>query len=207
MTQDLFSHPDTGGTTRAIQPPAALDRILTAQLIVAWAGERGDPPRLAWWHSDLSSEFGGEDLFRRLLPHTWPWATLQATREVVRRHDAARRASASNPDRLVTLYALGWDIDEQVEERLADHKRHGTPPAEALPGLADVIDPVEPTWNANRFEDWIRQHGTATTTVTPAGRRLSGDPPSDPTTLVAQLIAALLPLGDTYPMPHYARRA
>ena len=52
-------------------PTSALDGALTAQLAVAWAGEKGEEPRLGWWRSDLASELGGEDLFRRLLPHTW----------------------------------------------------------------------------------------------------------------------------------------
>ncbi len=58
-------------------PTSTLDHILTAQLLVAWAGETGsDDPRLGWWASDLTSEFGGEDLFQQLLPSTWRWATL-----------------------------------------------------------------------------------------------------------------------------------
>lgn len=207
MTPDAPSPAGNPAATRTPHPPAVLDQLLTAQLIVAWAGERGDPPRLGWWRSDLSSEFGGEDLFRRLLPHTWPWATLQATREVARHHDARLRSQASDPDRIVTLFALGWATDEQIDERLAEHKRHAQPPAQALPGLAAVIDPDNPEWNPSRFESWAGQHGSASTTITPAGRRLAGEPPSDATELVSQLIAALLPLGDTYPMPHYARRA
>ena len=82
MTPDAPSPAGNPAATRTPHPPAVLDQLLTAQLIVAWAGERGDPQRLGWWRSDLSSEFGGEDLFRRLLPHTWPWATLKAPREV-----------------------------------------------------------------------------------------------------------------------------
>jgi hypothetical protein len=124
VTHPLFSPSGSAAGARAAHPAAVLDRILTDQLIVAWAGERGDPPRLGWWRSDLSSEFGGEDLFRRLLPHTWPWATLQATREVARRYDQRLRERASDPDRVVTLYALDWNTDEQLDERLAEHKRH-----------------------------------------------------------------------------------
>jgi hypothetical protein len=53
---------------------AELDLLLTAQLAVAWAGEGhvGEEPRLGWWRSDLTSEFGGRDLFQRLLPRTAP---------------------------------------------------------------------------------------------------------------------------------------
>jgi hypothetical protein len=46
---------------------------LTVQLVVGWAGEAGENPRLGWWNTDLASEFGGEDLFRRLLPNSWRW--------------------------------------------------------------------------------------------------------------------------------------
>ena len=58
-------------------PRSELDQVLAAQLALAWAGEAGEEPRLGWWRSDLTSEFGGEDLFQRLLPRTWRWATLQ----------------------------------------------------------------------------------------------------------------------------------
>ena len=53
--------------TRAGSAPSPsiqeIDLVLTAQLAVAWAGEGGEEPRLAWWRSDLASEYGGEDLF------------------------------------------------------------------------------------------------------------------------------------------------
>ena len=51
-------------------PMSEIDRLLTVQIAVAWAGESGEKPRLRWWKSDLVSEFGGQDLFKRLLPHT-----------------------------------------------------------------------------------------------------------------------------------------
>ena len=69
-----------------------LDLALTAQIAVAWAGEGGEEPRLGWWQTDLVSEFGGEDLLRRLLPKTYPWAMLQAVREAGRRKDEELRA-------------------------------------------------------------------------------------------------------------------
>ena len=54
-----------------------LDFLLTAQFSVAFAGEGGESPRLGWWRTDLVSEFGGHDLFQRLLPATW--AATQAS--------------------------------------------------------------------------------------------------------------------------------
>ena len=41
-----------------------IDLILTAQLAVAWAGEKGEDRRLGWWQTDLVSESGGNDLFK-----------------------------------------------------------------------------------------------------------------------------------------------
>jgi len=99
-------------------PVSEVDFLLTAQVGVAWAGEGGEEPRLGWWRSDLASEFGGEDLFRRLLPSTWRWATLQGARAAAMRRDHEIRAHDHDPDRLLTLFNLGFEIDERVEERL-----------------------------------------------------------------------------------------
>ena len=113
-----------------------IDMALTSQLVVAWAGETGEERRLGWWRSDLASEYGGEDLFRRLLPSTWRWAALQGAREAARRVDAELRRRDHEPDRIVSLFSLGFELDERIEERLADLKRSGRTPDEALPGLA-----------------------------------------------------------------------
>src|ERR1043165_1873766 len=102
---------------------ADLDTVLTAQLIVAWAGEGGEEPRLAWWRSDLVGEYGGKDLFKRLLPATWMWAGTQAAGEVARRTDAEARRKADDYDRVRSLFSLGFEVDEQIEERLQDLKR------------------------------------------------------------------------------------
>jgi hypothetical protein len=120
-------------------PDDILDHILTAQLAVAWAGEGGEEPRLGWWKTDLASEFGGEDLFARLLPATWPWAVLEGAREAARRADAAGRAQHHAPDRLLTLFHLGPELDERLSERLRDHKRSGTTPKDALPRLGALL--------------------------------------------------------------------
>ena len=82
----------------------ALDGVLTAQLVVAWAGEAGEPPRMKWWRTDLASELGGEDLFRRRLPHTWRWAVLEEAREAAGRSDAELAGQAGDPERLITLF-------------------------------------------------------------------------------------------------------
>ena len=207
MTSDRSAAPHATSPAGEPHHQSTLDHILTAQLIVAWAGESGDPPRLGWWRSDLTSEFGGEDLFRRLLPHTWPWATLQAAREVARYHDTKMRQQASHADHVITLFALGWELDEHLDERLAKLKRGAAAPRQALPGLAPVLDAADGESDVQRFERWLAGHGSSKTTVTPAGRRIAGDPPGDPVVLADQLIAALAPMGSSYPMPHFVRRA
>jgi hypothetical protein len=180
--------------------PTALDAILTAQLAVAWAGEKGEEPRLGWWRTDMVAEFGGHDLLQRLLPHTWEWAALQAVREAARRRDAELRAKASNPDRIVSLFRLGFEVDEQVEERLLELKRSGRTPAEVLPGLQQIL---REEWDADAFNAWVGSHGSANTTTTPIGRRLKGKPPEGADQLATHLVAALAPLASEYPLPHY----
>lgn len=177
-----------------------LDAMLTAQLAVAWAGEGGDEPRLGWWRTDLVSEYGGEDLFRRLLPDTWRWATLQAVREAARRTDAARRGKAHDPDGLVTLYRHGFALDERLDERFQHLKRAGKAPKDALPGLAKVI---AENWASDAFAAWVGTHDGGDAKSTPAGPLLRGAPPVDLTRRAAELVASLAPLGPSYPMPHY----
>jgi hypothetical protein len=181
-----------------------LDLALTAQIVVAWAGEGGEEPRLGWWQTDLVSEFGGEDLLQRLLPRTWPWAMLQAVREAARRKDEELRAKASDPDQLVTLYRFGFELDEQIEERLQAHKRSGLPPAEALPHLEGLLgSTLHHPWDRAQFQEWVESHGPVQADAVPTGRQLKGAMPAGLDRRVAQLVAALAPLADRYPLPHF----
>src|SRR5688572_2403408 len=132
----------------ALPSTPEIDHALAAQLIVAWAGETGEERRLGWWACDLVSEFGGQDLFKRLLPNTWDWAVLQGAREAARRHDAAQRARDHEPDRLLSLYALGFETDERIDERLLELKRSGLPVPTALPPLVDMVGE---DWSLQRF--------------------------------------------------------
>ena len=76
-----------------------------------------------WWRSDLISEFGGEDLFKRMLPNTWQWSLLQAVREVARQHDRKLRGNDHDADSIVSLYRLGFTLDERLDDRLAELNR------------------------------------------------------------------------------------
>ncbi|NOY28208.1 MAG: BREX-6 system BrxE protein [Oligoflexia bacterium] len=181
-------------------PTSTLDHILAAQLIVAWAGESGEEPRLGWWRTDLVSEFGGQDLFGRLLPHTWRWAVLQGAREAARRRDASMRAKAHDPDQLITLFRLGFTIDERLDERLRDLKTTGRDPAKALPVLGEIVGE---DWDRDAFSSWINAHPGSDAVAAPAGRRLKGAMPDSLELLAEHLVAALAPLADAYPLPHY----
>lgn len=197
-----------GQATRGHGNPVAttgdLDLALTAQIAVAWAGEGGEEPRLNWWQTDLVSEFGGEDLMRRLLPKTYPWAMLQAVREAARHKDEELRAKASDPDQLVTLFRFGFELDEQIEERLQGHKKSGCSPQEALPGLADLLGAslLEP-WDQTKFEYWVDSFGPVQTDHLPTGRLVKGAAPAGLDRKVRQLVAGLAPLGDAYSLPHF----
>jgi len=183
-------------------PLDALDSALAAQLIVAWAGETGDPPRLGWWRSDMASEFGGEDLFRRMLPNTWRWAVLTAAREAARRTDADSRREAHDADAFLSLFGLGAELDRRLDERLADLTRSGKTPEIALP----VLEPwLGKPFDRDAFATWVREHGNPATTQSPVGRRLRGTPPEDLDAAVGGLVAALAPLGPSYPLPHFKR--
>ena len=188
-------------TERAPIPMSDIDIALVSQLVVAWAGETGEEGRLGWWRSDLVSEYGGEDLFRRLLPSTWRWAMLQGAREAARRMDSEVRRQDYDPDRLISLFSLGFELDERIEERFQDLKRSSHTPKEALPGLTIISD----GWDPNRFWDWVAGHGAPEGTASPVGRRLKGSPPIALGHLVRKLIAGLAPEGEHYPLPHFER--
>jgi hypothetical protein len=203
LTADQEGQP-AQGRGRTVATTSDLDLALTAQLAVAWAGEGGEEPRLSWWQTDLVSEFGGEDLLRRLLPKTYPWAMLQAVREAARRKDEELRAKASDPDQLLTLYRFGFELDEQIEERLQAHKRSGISPLEAIPGLVEVLGTsLHEPWDRAQFEQWVEAYGPIQADAVPTGRLLKGAAPAGLDRAVQQLVAGLAPLGDVYPLPHF----
>jgi len=178
---------------------AQLDALLTLQLATAWAGERsGDEPRLGWWATDMVSEYGGHALLARLTPRTAPWAAFEVAREAARRTDAAARARDADPDRLRSLFSLGYAVDEQLADRLALHKRSGEPPAAVLPELGALTA----RWDRDAFTAWARSGPASNTANDPSGRRLTSALPDDPVEVARRLVHALVPLTDSYPCPH-----
>jgi hypothetical protein len=179
---------------------AKLDDLLKIQLGVAWAGEaKSDPPRLAWWRTGMVDEFGGVDLLRRLAPKTWQWAVLEAAREAARRVDDAARSHAEDADHLISLFRLGFELDERLDDRLRELKHRGAPPAEVFPDLGELTA----KWSQASFDRWLAQFGEASYANTATGRRLKGDMPADASGVATQLASALRPLGERYPLPHF----
>lgn len=202
----LRASPGIVGIMTSTPSTQHLDFILSAQLIVAWAGETSDEdaPRLGWWRSDCTSEFGGVDLFERLLPQTGAWAVLEAARAVAIARDAALRAESHSADQLHTVFHLGFELDERVADRLAQLKRSGRTPADALPMLGEVcVDPLD----RDAFAAWLSGHDGPGYAVTPVGRRLKGKPSADPQVQVAALLSILAPLADAWPVPYFEQSA
>lgn len=179
-------------------PDETLDAILAMQLTIAWAGEgRCSPKRLGWWDTDLIDDAGGGDFFARLLPQTHAWASLEAVREAARRTDAKARGKMADPDKMRSLYFLGFEVDEQLGDRLAAHKRSGKKPAEALP----LPLPLTADFSKDKLVATL-QADVPFTTV-PNGRQLKGQRPEAPDALVKRLAAALVPLAEQYPLPFF----
>jgi hypothetical protein len=178
----------------------ALDQILSLQLLVAWAGE-GDtePARLGWWRTALADEFGGEDLFQRLMPHTWRWAVLDAARRAAKRVDARGRERTADADQLVSLFRFDFALDEHLDDRLAELKRSGVDPLEALPGLKAIASPFDRA----AFDAWLADLPPVGFTAAPSGRRLKETLPDDRVLAARMLCSALRPLIDSYPAPHF----
>ena len=187
---------------KAAPLPSEIDSLLASQIIVAWAGERGgdDERRLNWWRTDLVSEYGGRDFFKRLLPRTSEWAILQAVREAALRADVVAKKQVPDADAIISLYSLGFAIDERIEERIQELKHANNPPIESLPALAVFLNKP---WNQQSFLDWVEGHGKSDFTVTATGRRLKGSPTSSLDSTTKRLVGALTPVAKEYPFPHF----
>jgi hypothetical protein len=182
-----------------------LDAILALQFTVAWAGEKARPPappRLAWWDTDLVDEDAGGNFLARLLPQTHAWAALEAVREAGRRVDAKARGKMADPDKMRTVFFLGFEIDEQLGDRLAFLKRAGRPPAESL----NIPLPLTAEFSKDKLVGAL-QGGDAAFTLVPGGRQLKGARPESPDAMVRRLGAALVPLAEQYPLPFYPLEA
>lgn len=183
-----------------------LDKILALQIMIAWAGEGAcEPKRLDWWRTDLIDEYGGRDLFARLLPKTFKWASLEAVRQAAIGVDRRKRQEMVQPDEVRTIFFWGYDVDEQLNERLAFHKSSGEEPLVALSDISvNIFETSNKSFSWEEFEQAIRiPNQNVKVAVVPNGREIVGDIPQALEESAKKLAAALLPLVDSYPMPFY----
>ena len=179
-----------------------LDALLATQLVVAYAGEDADAARLGWWKTDIVSEYGGLDLFRRLYPSTWRWAALRAVRAAAIAADRDARRRAADPDAVISIFHLGFALDEQLEDRLdVLAAAHPNDPHAALD--LTLVDLGDARFDPAAFVAWA---GTSAARPKPdaIGRKVPRPP--DLATLTASLRAALVPLPtpSAYPLPYAA---
>jgi len=182
-----------------------LDHILCLQFTLAWAGEtpaeEDDDERLRWWNTDLLHPDAGMELFNQLFPKTAPWAALCSAREAARRTDHKAREGAADAGDFLSLFSLGFAVDEQLDERIAELRRTGRPPNEALPGLFSMTLPLDRA----ALTVCLSRSG-ARWQLSPNGRRLTGAPPDSLTEAVDHLASAIRTLPSTWMAPHYRLR-
>lgn len=185
---------------------STLDEILASQITVAWAGEQGQPPRLRWWNTDLVDPDAGGDLFARLMPRTGAWSSLVSVREVARRVDALGTQHLGDPDQIRTLFSLGFELDERLDERLRDLKRRRA-------GLDALPFPVSfERYSLPDLRTAFRHGPNDAQIFVPVagGRQLKDPAPDAPGLLVKHLGAALFatdPMPAKYPLAFCRVRA
>ena len=181
-----------------------LDHILCLQFTLAWAGEapEDDDERLRWWQTDLLHPDAGMALFNQLFPKTAPWAALCCSREAARRTDLKVRKGAADAGGFLSLFALGFAVDEQLDERIAELRRTGKSPNEALPGLFPMTLPLD----KDALTRWLSR-AEVRAVPSPNGQRLTGTHPASLSQTVDHLASEIRALPEVWMAPHYRLRA
>ncbi len=182
---------------------ADLDEILTLQLAFAWAGESAadaEDRRLGWWKTDMTTEFGGLALMKRLTPKTHEWAAYEAARAAAREVDARRRGDDAGADHLVSLFHLGHPTDEALEDRLYALKSTATSLKDALPRLWALVGDA---WDREAFVAWLDVGKPPKHDAEPAGRKVRGSKPDSPLACARTLAAVLATLPEQYPGAYF----
>lgn len=182
--------------------PEDLDEILSVQLLLAWAGEtpQGSVPRLGWWKTDVIDEDGGGDLWKRLLPRTHRWAGLDAARRAAVITDERLRRQAQKSDSLLTLFHFGFEVDEQLTERLAQHVLTARPPSEVFP----VLGLLDSSFNRAALAKALFREGVDHSFKVEAGGRQLKKKASETLTDRAHRLALAMvadPVATAYPVP------
>lgn len=178
-----------------------LDTVLAYQIAIAWAGEAlCEPARLGWWRTDVVDEAGGGDLLKRLLPQTAQWAGLEAVRQAaIQTDNRLRQQREKDSDHIRTLFFWGFEMDEQLDDRLQAHKQSQASPSESLPWPIDLAGDFSREAFAAAIASSVKFE------VRSNGRELTETMPASTVQCVQQLAAALTsPIPEQYPMPFYS---
>jgi hypothetical protein len=132
-----------------------------------------------------------------LAPRTAAWTSLALVRAAARRIDEVARERVARGDLLWTPFHFGFELDEQLDDRVAYHRSHGHVPGEVLGSRYLVGAP----WSKAALEALLSGLGSPKVSETPAGRHV-GVRTSSVADAVPLLFAALLPFGASYPLPH-----
>jgi len=171
----------------------ALDIILNWQMAIAWAGEANcQPTRLGWWRTDLIDNEGGGDLFARLFPRTKAYAGWESVRDAAIAVDRRARQRMATPDEIRTLFFWGFDIDEQLNDRLAQRKQRGE----------ELVLPI--AWKEEFDREILATQirdccGESKYRLVAGGREVNNSDTLEHNVLA--LVAAFVPWERDYPMP------
>lgn len=186
--------------TPTIERQATTDTVLALQFLVAWAGEESQPARLGWWRSDLVDEYGGGDLLKRLLPRTHRWAALESARRVAFLVDRKARQGLADPDSVRTLFFWGFELDEQLADRIRQLKAAQVDPTVVL----DLPFPLDGNFDRAHLERFLMDLGPEVPFTTQlSGRELKVERPPALEVAAKKLARALLPLPERYPAPFF----
>lgn len=137
-------------------------------------------------------------MLARLLPRTHQWAGLSLARRAAGRVDALGRQHLAAPDRVRTLFHLGFEIDEQLCDQVARYRRQEAQAREVLFDRFAIGYP----WSLDAFTAYLQRLPAVKIKETAAGRRITTKAKSA-VEQVRLLAAALLPLKAQYPLPYF----
>lgn len=192
--------------------------ILGLQCLVAWAGEaQAQPARMPWWRSSVMDDLGARYSLDLLLPRTAAWAELEVVRRCASAAERRRRATSQHPDAIRSLFSLGFELDQALEQHLKKMKAERRTPHDTLAWPGDMA-PSDTLDRGQLAQVLGAQSNRVEFKTTTLGRELLNTIAPEPTadldeahlkealTFARRLAAAAVPLDDArWPMP-YARR-
>ncbi|MEM8642553.1 MAG: BREX-6 system BrxE protein [Cyanobacteria bacterium P01_G01_bin.54] len=107
---------------------------------------------------------GVGDLMTRLFPKTHKWSGLEIVRQAAIACDMQQRNRIAQSDTVRTLFYWGFAIDEQLTDRLRDHKVRRRSPQDIL------SFPLSAEFEQEHFTRWGSAHAEINYETEPNGR-------------------------------------